>query len=295
MSRTFDFANSPLFTPTTHPRSGVTLHVLTHRVAFVQQGFYFVNDSPFDTTLIHSYTDERFWCKGKNRRQMLRHPKGDATDLFSFHPMGQVVSGVRYIVEQPKMHIESLISYFGDFLILTDEENQAVRMSFSERRVKRGHYILQEGDVCNLNTFVVEGCFRMYMLDYGGKEHNLQFAIENWWIGDIASFHSEEPSRFFIEAIENSVVLQIKKEDQLRLFVDYPNFNRIFRVFTENELVSYQRRVIQNISSTAEERYVDFTNRFPGFLNRISNIQIASFLGITPEYLSTIRKKLSTS
>lgn len=193
------------------------------------------------------------------------------------------------------MPIESLISYFGHFLTLTDEESQVVRMSFSERRVKRGQYILQEGDVCTRNTFVVEGCFRMYMLDYDGKEHNLQFAIENWWIGDISSFHSEEPSRFFIEAIEDSIILQIRKEDQLRLFVDYPKFNRIFRVFTENELVSYQKRVIQNISSTAEERYIDFINRFPDFSNRISNVQIASFLGITPEYLSTIRKKLSKS
>lgn len=193
------------------------------------------------------------------------------------------------------MPIESLISYFGHFLTLTDEESQVVRMSFSERRVKRGQYILQEGDVCTRNTFVVEGCFRMYMLDYDGKEHNLQFAIENWWIGDISSFHSEEPSRFFIEAIEDAIILQIRKEDQLRLFVDYPKFNRIFRVFTENELVSYQKRVIQNISSTAEERYIDFINRFPDFSNRISNVQIASFLGITPEYLSTIRKKLSKS
>lgn len=135
----------------------------------------------------------------------------------------------------------------------------------------------------------------MYMLDHDGKEHNLQFAIENWWIGDIASFHSEDPSRFYIEAIENSIILQIKKEDQLRLFVEYPKFNRIFRVITENALVSYQRRVLQNISSTAEERYIDFVNRYPDFFNRISNVQIASFLGITPEFLSTIRKKLSKS
>lgn len=135
----------------------------------------------------------------------------------------------------------------------------------------------------------------MYMLDHDGKEHNLQFAIENWWIGDIASFHREDPSRFYIEAMENSVVLQIKKAEQLSLFIDYPKFNRIFRIFTENELASYQRRVIQNISSTAEERYTDFINRYPDFVNRISNVQIASFLGITPEYLSTIRKKLSES
>lgn len=193
------------------------------------------------------------------------------------------------------MHIESLISYFDNHLTLTDEEKQAVRKSFSEKRVKRRQFILQEGDVCKLNTFVVEGCFRMYMLDHSGKEHNLQFAIENWWIGDIASFHSEDPSRFYIQAIENSIILQIKKEDQLRLFVEYPKFNRIFRVITENALVSYQRRVLQNISSTAEERYIDFMNRYPNFFNRISNVQIASFLGITPEFLSTIRKKLSKS
>jgi CRP-like cAMP-binding protein len=193
------------------------------------------------------------------------------------------------------MHIESLISYFDNHLTLTEEEKQAVRKSFSEKRVRRRQFILQEGDVCKLNTFVVEGCFRMYTCDDNGKEHNLQFAIENWWVGDIASFHSEEPSRLYIEAIENSIILQIKKEDQLRLFVDYPKFNKIFRVLTENALVSYQRRVLQNISSTAEERYIDFINCYPGFFNRISSVQIASFLGITPEFLSTIRKKLPKS
>ena len=193
------------------------------------------------------------------------------------------------------MHIDSLISYFDKHLALRAEEKQAVRESFSERRVKRRQFILQAGDVCKLNSFVAEGCFRMYLLDERGKEHNLQFAIENWWIGDIGSFHSEEPSRLNIEAIEDSVILQIKKEDQLRLFVDYPRFNRIFRVFTENALVSYQRRVLQNISSTAEERYLDFVDRYPDFFNRISNVQIASFLGITPEFLSTIRKRLFKS
>jgi CRP-like cAMP-binding protein len=193
------------------------------------------------------------------------------------------------------VHIESLITYFNRHLNLTDEEKQAVRASFSERRVKRRQFILQEGDVCRLNTFVVEGCFRMYMCDEHGKEHNLQFAIENWWIGDIGSFHSEAPSRLNIEAIESSIILQIKKADQLRLFAEYPKFNRIFRVFTENALVSCQRRVLQNISSTAEERYLDFMQRYPDFFNRISNVQIASFLGITPEFLSTIRKNLLKS
>lgn len=190
---------------------------------------------------------------------------------------------------------KALIDYFENHLRLDEEEKAMVEEVFKERSVKRRQFILHEGDVCRHNTFVIEGCFRMYMADERGREHNLQFAVENWWIGDIGSFHSEEPSKLFIVALENSIVLQIKKEDQLRLFVDCPKFNHIFRVFTENALVSAQRRILHNISSTAEERYLDFLNRHPYFFNRISNVQIASYLGVTPEFLSTIRKKLVKS
>ena len=193
------------------------------------------------------------------------------------------------------MKAEPLIDYFNNLISLNEAEKSAVEESFNERRIKRRQFILQEGDICRLNTFVVEGCFRMYMVDEKGKEHNLQFAIENWWIGDIGSFHSEEPSKLNIEAIENSIILQIKKEDQLKLFVEYPKFNRLFRVFTENALVSAQRRILDNISSTAEERYLDFLKRYPYFFNRISNVQIASYLGVTPEFLSTIRARLAKS
>ena len=193
------------------------------------------------------------------------------------------------------METKPLIEYFNQLLPLNEEEKSIVETVFKERRVKRRQFILQEGDVCTLNTFVIEGCLKMYIVDENGKEHNLQFAIENWWIGDIGSFHTEQPSKLYIEAIENSVILQIKKEDQLKLFVEYPKFNRIFRVITENALVSTQRRILQNISSTAEERYVDFMQRYPYFFNRISNVQIASYLGVTPEFLSTIRKRLVTS
>lgn len=193
------------------------------------------------------------------------------------------------------MKIEPLIHYFSKFLPLEKQEIAFLESVSTERKVRRRQFILQEGDVCKYNSFVIEGCFRMYMVDENGKEHNLQFAVENWWIGDIGSFHSEQPSQLNIEAIENSVILQIKKEDQLRLFVDFPKFNRIFRVFTENALVSLQRRVLQNISSTAEERYLDFLERHPYFFNRISNVQIASYLGVTPEFLSTIRKRLAKS
>ncbi len=193
------------------------------------------------------------------------------------------------------MNTEPIINYFSNILPLENGEIDTIKKVFKERRIKRRQFILQEGDVCTLNTFVVDGCFRMYFVDEKGKEYNIQFAVENWWIGDIGSFYSEEPSKLYIEAIENSIILQIKKQDQLDLFVNYPKFNQIFRVFTENALVAFQRRVLQNISSTAEERYLDFVKRHPYFFNRISNVQIASFLGVTPEFLSVIRKNISKS
>lgn len=193
------------------------------------------------------------------------------------------------------MNTKPLIDYFNKILPLDDEEKAFVEDVFKEKRIKRRQYILQEGEICKHNTFVLEGCFKMYFVDYNGKEHNLQFAIENWWIGDIGSFHSNEPSKLYIEALENSVILQIKKEDQLKLFVEYPKFNRIFRVLAENAMVGLQKRTIQNISSTAEERYLDFLKRHPQFFNRISNVQIASYLGVTPEFLSAIRKKIAKS
>ena len=193
------------------------------------------------------------------------------------------------------MRSKPLIDYFDNLLPLNQEERLVVEEVFSHRRIRRRQFILQEGEVSKLNTFVVEGCFRMFYCDEKGKEHNLQFAIENWWIGDIGSFHSGEPSKLNIEALENSVILQINKEDQLKLFVEYPKFNRIFRVITENALVSAQRRILQNISLSAEERYLDFLKRYPHFFHRISNVQIASYLGVTPEFLSTIRKKLAKS
>ena len=193
------------------------------------------------------------------------------------------------------MTTKPLIDYFNNFLPLDEDEESVVEGVFKERSVKRRQFILQEGDVCKHNTFVVEGCFKMYMADSNGKEHNLQFAIENWWIGDIGSFHSEKPSKLYIEAIENSIILQCNKEDQLKLFVDYPKFNRIFRVLAENAMVGLQNRILQNISSTAEERYLEFSKKYPQLFNRISNVQIASYLGVTPEFLSTIRKNISKS
>ena len=162
-----------------------------------------------------------------------------------------------------------------------------------EKNIKRKQLILQEGDVCRHYSFVVSGCFKMYGADTSGKEHNIQFASENEWISDIGSFHSEKGSLLFIEAIEPSVILQLEKSNLIYLYTHYPKFNRTFRVIIEDKFVELQNRVLQKISSTAEERYLSFLDQYPQLANRLPNNQIASYLGITPEFLSKIRNNIS--
>jgi len=190
------------------------------------------------------------------------------------------------------MSIQKLISHFNSYRPLNKEEVDAVAQRFTERKIKRRQYILQEGDYCKHYNFIVSGCLKMYNIDNKGKEHNLQFGTENNWLTDIGSTHAKKPSKLFIEAIEPSVILQIELNDLVYLHKNHPKFNLIFRVITENNFVELQDRILLNISSSAEERYLDFLNRYANLSNRLPNTQIASYLGITPEFPSNIRKGL---
>lgn len=188
--------------------------------------------------------------------------------------------------------LEQLIQFFNGYFALDKKECEEVVRLFSQRNIRRKGYILQEGDVCRHYFFIVSGCFKMFAVDPSGKEHNLQFAAENEWISDLHSFYSQEPSRMYIEAIEPSVVLHIEHDELLYLFINYHKFDRNFRIITEHKYINFQNRILHNISSTAEERYISFTREYPLLMNRIPNTQIASYLGITPEFLSKIRKKI---
>jgi len=191
------------------------------------------------------------------------------------------------------MNIKPIIEHFSNYLPLSESEILELESKLTEKRIKRRQFILQEGDVCKHYTFVVNGCFKMYKVDNKGLEHNLQFSIENGWIADIGSFYSNKPSELYIEALEQATILQIAKTDLLYLYSNFPKFDRNFRVLIENAFISLQKRVLQNISSTAEERYLDFLKSYPNLFNRISNVQIASFIGVTPEFLSKIRKSIA--
>lgn len=185
--------------------------------------------------------------------------------------------------------MDSIISHFDKYLPLDDSEKEALLSRLVQRKIKRKQYILQEGDICKYFTFVVEGCFKMYGVDNSGAEHNLIFAAENDWITDIDSLHKERPSRLFIEAIEPGTILQLSKGDLWYLYTNYPKFDRNFRVIIEDKYIELQNRLLQTFGNTAYERYENFLEQYPDLANRLPNTQIASYLGITPEFLSKIR------
>ncbi|GAB3221057.1 Crp/Fnr family transcriptional regulator [Algoriphagus aestuariicola] len=187
--------------------------------------------------------------------------------------------------------IQPLLDYFQQLIPLDSKEKQLVLELFKPRLYRRRQFVLQEGDVCNQFNFIVRGCLRMYKIDEKGNTHILQFASENWWLTNIGSFHDRTPSELEIDAIEDTVVLQINHENLLSLYINAPKFDRIFRVLIEKSFVSTQKRLLQTISSTAEERYNSFLASYSHLNNRLPQTQIASFLGISPEFLSRLRNK----
>ena len=195
--------------------------------------------------------------------------------------------------ERTEESLEPLINYFNRLIPLNAEETELVREKFHGRLFRRRQYVLQEGDTCTQFYFVVRGCLRMYKIDEKGSTHILQFAAENYWINDLGSFHGMKPSTLNIDALEDTVVFQISHADLISLYIQAPKFDRIFRVLLENGFIRLQQRLLQNISSTAEERYHTFLEIYPHLVNRLSQVQIASYLGITPEFLSRLRNRRS--
>jgi CRP/FNR family transcriptional regulator, anaerobic regulatory protein len=194
---------------------------------------------------------------------------------------------------QLQTNIDPLLDYFNKLIPLNTEEKRLVTGLFKPRLYRKRQYVLREGDVCTQFYFVVRGCLRMYKIDEKGNTHVLQFSAENYWINDLGSFHGVKPSSLNIDALEDTVVLQISRDDLISLYMQAPKFDRIFRVLLENSFIRLQERLLQNISSTAENRYQSFLELYPHLINRLSQVQIAAFLGITPEFLSRLRNKRS--
>lgn len=190
--------------------------------------------------------------------------------------------------------MELLINHFKKYIPLDEDQLKMIESRIVKRKIKRRQMILQEGFVCKHYSFVNQGLFRMYGIDDKGFEHNIQFAAEGDWIADLGSLHSKKPSQLFIEALEPSEIIQIEQKDLYFLYINILKLDRVFKVTIENKFIELQNRVLQTFSSTAEQRYLSFLEHYSNLASRLPNIQIASYLGITPEFLSKIRKNLST-
>lgn len=177
---------------------------------------------------------------------------------------------------------------------LSTEEFESFSSLFQTKTIKKKQFLLQEGEVCKFEGLVIRGLFRVYHIDTDGFEQVLYFAIENWWITDIDSFTNESPSQLFIEALEDSEVLLISKKDKEFAYEHLPKIEKLFRVMTQKTHVALQRRMIDNLSKTADQRYEDFIEKYPLLFQRLTNLQIAAYLGISHEFLSKIRKKITS-
>ncbi|HEY0894981.1 MAG TPA: Crp/Fnr family transcriptional regulator [Sphingobacteriaceae bacterium] len=158
--------------------------------------------------------------------------------------------------------------------------------------VKRRSYLLQQGEVCRFEAYILKGCLKKYYIDPDGNEVILQFAVEDWWMSDISSFSEQKPSNFFIQALEDTELLMIDYNSKELLFSKIPALERVFRLMLQRSYAVLENRFYATIVHTAEERYLDFLDRYPGITSRVPQTQIASYLGITPESLSRIKAKM---
>lgn len=189
--------------------------------------------------------------------------------------------------------IDKLIVHFRKSITLTDNEAEIVGECFTIVELKKKEILLFVGDYSSHMRFISDGCLRSYYMDGEAKEHIIQFGIEDWWINDLYSYLTNTPSKQFVQAIENSVVLQIHKDKLNELYNNVPAVERFFRFKFEKAYVSLQERTINTMSKTAEERYIEFRSKYRNIEQRVPQYMVASYLGITPEFLSKLRKNTS--
>jgi CRP-like cAMP-binding protein len=176
-------------------------------------------------------------------------------------------------------------------VILNEGELEILKSLFSYKKFRKNQYLLQEGNISGHEIFVIKGLTRTYEVDDKGQEHVLFFGPEDWWVGDLYSFLSETPSRYNIDCLEETEVLQISKQNLNILYEEVPKMNQYFRILFQNAFMTTTQRVGASLSKSALERYQEFKLKYPHIEQRLPNHQIASFLGITPQSLSRIRRQ----
>ncbi len=189
-----------------------------------------------------------------------------------------------------------LIKSISEHIELNSEEQNLIENFWTEKTLKKGEYLLRNGEICRTDNFVVNGTLKaFYINSKTGKEEILYFAIENWWATDIDSFQKQKPSIYNIQAIEQTELLQIRYDSFQEMLKQIPKLERFFRIILEKYLGSLQKRIIEDNALDAEQRYANFIENYPKIIDKVPQYLIASYLGITAEFLSRIRKKYKSS
>jgi CRP/FNR family cyclic AMP-dependent transcriptional regulator len=175
----------------------------------------------------------------------------------------------------------------------TPDEIEFFNSILQYKEVPKKTLLLQEGDICNFEAYILKGCIRKYYINENGFEVIIQFAVEDWWISDIASFHEKKPSKLFIETLEDCQLLILTPETKEMLLQKVPKFERIFRLLIQRNLSAMQNRLIDTIAKSAQEKYLEFIKLYPTIPQRVAQHYIASYLGISAEFLSKVRTKLA--
>jgi CRP-like cAMP-binding protein len=187
-----------------------------------------------------------------------------------------------------------LITTVQKHIPLDGEEKKLFLSLFKSNHIESGEFLIHESEVCKYESFVIRGCLKAYHEDEDGVEHILDFLIEGWWANDLYSFFTQTPSKSSIKAIEGTDVLQISKNDLESLYEKIPKFERFFRLLFQNAYIAQRDQINQMLSASAEERYIQFVKRKPYALKRFPKKDIASYLGVTPQFFSALKKKMKS-
>lgn len=186
-----------------------------------------------------------------------------------------------------------ILQNIGKHIPLDPIEMEFFTSLLESKQIRKKDFLLQPGEICKTENFIVKGCLRTYSVDQEGVEHIVMFGIEDWWVGDLYSFLTATPAQYYIDALEDTLVLQINKQNLDLLYERVPKFERFFRLIIQNAFIAQQNRINQNLSFTAEQRYLEFVKKYPHFEQRIPQKQVAAYLGMTPVFLSMLRRKLA--
>lgn len=190
------------------------------------------------------------------------------------------------------MEQQALIKYFETYIPLSNDEIKLIKSSYSPKLLRKKEILFEQGKRCTIEAFVLSGTLRAYYMDNKGHEHVLNFALPGWWVGDIASFNQGTDAFLSVQALEDSELLVIDPETKEELLRKVPALERVFRIVIQNHLASLQKRFLVSHSETADHRYINLISKIPKIEQLVPQYQIASYLGILPESLSRLKKKM---